>query len=95
MSQGIYRYDMVARNAPELIVTHAIAGAVSPCGDELAYLTFYGDLRLLDWTNHDSGSPDSLVLLDTGPSGGYVSVRWRGCDTILFTGDPGSGWVKS
>ncbi|MBD3299478.1 MAG: hypothetical protein GF341_12540 [candidate division Zixibacteria bacterium] len=92
VSQGIYRYDMVARKSPEIVVTDAIAGAVSPCGDELAYLTFYGDLRLLDLTSHDSVCPDSSVLVDTGPSGGHVSVRWRGCDTILFTGDPGSGW---
>jgi len=81
---GIYRYDVVSGGQPELIVARAFAAAVSPCGDQLAYISYFGELCLIDLDTLNPDQPDFTLLAPVGPVGGATSVRWRGCNRILF-----------
>ncbi|MEW5875351.1 MAG: hypothetical protein AB1752_09240 [Candidatus Zixiibacteriota bacterium] len=81
---GIYRYDVVSGGQPELVVARAFAAAVSPCGDQLAYISYFGELCLIGLDTLNPDQPDFTLLAPVGPVGGATSVRWRGCDRVLF-----------
>lgn len=92
LAGGIYRYNPTAGGRPELVIAGALAGAISPCGDRMAYLTYLGDIRIVSIEDLDPYSPTGTVVVPMGPAGGPVSVRWRGCDKLLYSGEYSLGW---
>ena len=83
-SKGMWRYHLSGAEPPQLIVPEDLAGAVSPCGDAVAYDS-WGHLWLLRFPPDDplSGTPE--LLLDVVHDGGVSRVHWRDCDHVLFT----------
>ncbi len=89
---GVYRYEMESDSGPELIIKDALSAAISPCGRRLAYLPLTGEIRMIHLENYDPDQSNFETLVPDTDLPGPVSVQWRGCDNVLYSGEYDSGW---
>ncbi|MBD3298740.1 MAG: hypothetical protein GF341_08805 [candidate division Zixibacteria bacterium] len=92
-AKGLWRYNLNGQEPPQLIAPGAFNGAVSPCGNAVAYNS-YGHLWLVRLPAGEplSGTPE--LLLDAVNDGGVTDVNWRDCNHVLFSPNATSGIVE-